>query len=159
MLIELDLGHILPSTLPLAISNQELMFKGEVDICLIPDTILIMVKVNMVDSLFFKKILLVAIGELDLGTIPDTIPPKEDIVGVMVQDMEVVLKRSTTRTCSMLEKVFMELLVVDLDLGPALLPPIIQVIMLDHLLLIVMVIAEVDIGITPEKFLHKTMVG
>ena len=109
-MIELDLGHILPSTLPLAISNQELMFEEEVDICLIPDTILIMVKVNMVDSLFFKKILLVAIGELDLGTIPDTIPPKEDIVGVMVQDMELGLNISTTCPCSLLEKVLMMLI-------------------------------------------------
>ena len=145
-MIELDLGHILPSTLHIAISKQELMFKGEVDICLIPDTILIMVKVNMVDSLFFKKILLVAIGELDLGTIPDTIPPKEDIVGVMVQDMELGPNISTTFPCSLLEKVLMVLVEVDLGLGPALLPTIIKVIMVYHLFLIVI------------YFLHITMV-
>ena len=75
-----------------------------------------------------------------------------------MQDMGVGLKRSTTRTCSMLEKVFMELREVHLGLGPALLHPIIQVTILDHLFFIVMVITEVDIGLTPANFLHITMV-
>ena len=46
-------------------------------------------------------------GGLDIGSIPATIPPKEDIVGVTVQDIEVDLMRSTTLTCSMLEKLLM----------------------------------------------------
>ena len=37
--------------------------------------------------------------ELDIGPRPATLPPKEDIGGVMVQDVEVVLNRSTTLTC------------------------------------------------------------
>ena len=47
---------------------------------------------------------------------------------------------------------------VDLGLGPSLLPPIIQVIMVDHLVFIVMVITEVDIDITPANFTYITMV-
>ena len=58
----------------------------------------------------------------------------------------------------MLEKVLIELEEVDLGIGPALLPPIIYVIMVDHLVFIVMVITEVDIGITPANFLHINMV-
>ena len=48
-------------------------------------------------------------GELDIGTIPATIPPKKEILGVTSEEMEVGLKISTTLTCSMLEKVLMEL--------------------------------------------------
>ena len=57
-----------------------------------------------------------------------------------MQDMEVGLRISTNLPCSMLYTVLMVLGEVDLGLGPALLPPIIQVIMLDHLVFIVMVI-------------------
>ena len=49
------------------------------------------------------------IGELDIGSTPATLPTEEEIVGVKVKDMEVGLKRSTTITCSMLEKVLMAL--------------------------------------------------
>ena len=47
---------------------------------------------------------------------------------------------------------------VDLGLGPDLLLPIIKLIMLDHLVFIVVVITEVDIGIKPYNFIHITMV-
>ena len=49
---------------------------------------------------------------------------------------------------------------VEMDLGlvPALLPPIIQLTMVDHLVFIVMLITEVRIGLTSAKFLHITMV-
>ena len=50
---------------------------------------------------------MVVMGELDIGPIPATIPSKEVIVGVMVKDVEVGLKRSTTLTCSMLDKFLM----------------------------------------------------
>ena len=76
----------------------------------------------------------------------------------MVQDIELGPKRSTTRPCSMLEEVLMMLGEVDLGLGRDLLPPIIQGIMVDHLIFIVMVITEVGIGITPENCLRITMV-
>ena len=46
---------------------------------------------------------------------------------------------------------------VDLGLRPALLPPIIQVIMSYHLIFIVVVITELGIGITPDNFMHITM--
>ena len=52
----------------------------------------------------------------------------------------------------------MALVEVDIGLGPALRPPIIQVIMVDHLVFIVTVITEVGIGLTPANFLHITMV-
>ena len=96
-------------------------------------------------------------ADLDSGPIPDTLLHKDDTVGLKVQDMEVVLNRSTTIPCSMLEKLLMELIEVYLDLGPSLLSTIIEVIMIDHLVLIVMAIAEVGIGLTPEYFLHITM--
>ena len=49
---------------------------------------------------------------------------------------------------------------VEMDLGlvPALLPTIIQVILVDNMGFIVMVIKEVDIGLTTASFLHITMV-
>ena len=46
--------------------------------------------------------LLVVMGELDICLRSDTIPPKEDIVGVMLQDVEVGLKISATIHCSIL---------------------------------------------------------
>ena len=45
----------------------------------------------------------------------------------------------------------------DIGLGPTLIPPIIQVIMVDNLVFIVMVITEVGIGLTPNNFMHITM--
>ena len=58
----------------------------------------------------------------------------------------------------MLEKVFMVSVEVDLGLEPALLSPIIKVIVVYHLDFIVMVITEVVIGITSANFLHINMV-
>ena len=75
-----------------------------------------------------------------------------------MQGKEVGLKRSTTIPCSMLWKQLMALGEADLGLISALLPPIIQVIMIDHLIFRVMVIKEVGIGNTPANFLHITMV-
>ena len=74
-------------------------------------------------------------GELDIGPRPANIPPKEEIVGVTVQDMEVGLKISTTRPCLMLEKVMMLLEEVNLGLGPALPTPTIKLFMINHLFL------------------------
>ena len=54
------------------------------------------------------------------------------MVGLTVQYAAVGLMRSTTITCSMLEKVLMTLGEVDLGIGQALLPPIIQAILVDH---------------------------
>ena len=57
----------------------------------------------------------------------------------------------------MLDKVLMELGEVDIGIITALLPTIIQVILVDHMVFIVMVITEVDIGITQANFLHITI--
>ena len=53
--------------------------------------------------------ILVVMGALDICPIPDTLPPKEDIVGLMVQYMQVDLKISTNLSYSMLYKVLMML--------------------------------------------------
>ena len=52
----------------------------------------------------------------------------------------------------------MELGEVDLGLGPALIPPIIKLVLVDTLVFIVMGITEVHICLTPETFLHTTIV-
>ena len=49
MLIEVDLGHKIPETLPLTIRTHELMLKGEADIGLRPATITPITKVDGVD--------------------------------------------------------------------------------------------------------------
>ena len=104
------------------------MLKVEVDIGLRPAIITPITKLNVLYFWIFQKILLFVMEELGIVKIPATLHPKEDIVGVIVQDVEVGLKRSTTLPCKMLEKVLMVLVEVD----PALLPPIVQVIVVDH---------------------------
>ena len=68
---------------------------------------------------------------MGIGPRPATFPPKEEILRVMVQYMEVGLKRSAMITCSMLEKVLIVMGEVDIGLRPALLPPIIELIWID----------------------------
>ena len=75
-----------------------------------------------------------------------------------MQDIEVGLKRSTTCTFSMFKEALMALGEVDLSRSPEILPAIIQVIMVNNPVLIIMAITEVDMGITPEMFLHINMV-
>ena len=76
----------------------------------------------------------------------------------MVKYMEVGLKRSTACPCSILDKVLVALVEVDIGIGPSFIPPIIQVIMLDNLVFIVLVITEVDMGLATANFLHISMV-
>ena len=52
------------------------MLKGEVDIGLRPADITPLTKVNVVDFLLFKEILLVVMVDLDICTIPATIHTK-----------------------------------------------------------------------------------
>ena len=80
-------------------------------------------------------------------------------MGVMEHDVEVGLKRSATSPSSMLDKFLMIMGEVDICIRPALLPPIIHMILVYHLIFIVMVITEVDIGLIPENILHITMVN
>ena len=82
------------------------------------------------------------VGELGTGTRPATVISKEEILDIMVQDMELGPKKTTTSSYSMLEKVLIKLEEVNLCLIPALLPPIIQVIIVDHLVFMVMVIID-----------------
>ena len=72
--------------------------------------------------------------------------------------MEVGLKISTTLTCSILEKLLRVLVGVDLGIGTALLPPIIKATMVYHLFFLLMMITEVEIGLTPANFIHIIMV-
>ena len=93
-------------------------------------------------------------GDLDIGPRPATIPPEDNIVGLTVQDMEKGLKRSTTIPCSILEKVLMELGEVDIGIGATFPHPKIQLIMETYLVLIVMMITEVDIGLTLVNYIY-----
>ena len=72
------------------------MFNGDVDISLRPATVPPITQLDVVGCLIYQVILLVVIGEWDIGPRPANIPPKEEILGVMVQDMKVGLKISTT---------------------------------------------------------------
>ena len=56
-------------------------------------------------------------------------------------------------------KVFILMLELDIGLRTALLPTIIQVILVDNLILIVTVMTEVYIGLIPSKFIHVTTVN
>ena len=94
-------------------------------------------------------------GELDIGPRQSNIPPKGKIVGVMVQYVELSLKISNNLPCSLLEKVLTETREINLGFRQALLPSIIQVLLVDHQVFIVMVITGVDIGLRPSNFLHK----
>ena len=96
-------------------------------------------------------------GELDICNRPETITLEDEIVGVKVHYTEVGMNISTIIPCSMLEKVLMTLGEVDLGFGPSILPPIIHVIMVDHLVFIVIEITELGICITPASFLHINM--
>ena len=49
MLVEVDLGHKIPATLPLKIGEQDLMLKGELNIGLIQATIPPINKMTVVD--------------------------------------------------------------------------------------------------------------
>ena len=77
---------------------------------------------------------------------------------MIVKYVEVGLKRSTTTPCSMLEKVLMVMLEVDIGLRSALLHPTIKVILVDLQVFFVMVITEVVVGPRPVNFFHITMV-
>ena len=68
------------------------MLTGEVDIGLRTANFPLITKVNVVYCWIFQEILLVVMGELDIGPIPATLLAKEYIVGLMVQDIEVGLK-------------------------------------------------------------------
>ena len=124
-----------------------------------PDTIPPLTKVNVVDCLIFQEILLVVMGELDICPKQATIPTKEYIVGVTVQETEVGLKRSITLPLFMLGRVLMALVEVNLGLRPAILSPVIQVIMVNNLVLIAMLIKKVNIGLTPANSIHISMVN
>ena len=137
------------------------MLKLEVDIYigLIPATIPPITNVHVVDCWHHHNILFFLMVELDIGQITATLTPKDRLVGLMVQDVEVGMKRSVTLICSMLEKVLIVMLEVDIGLRPALLPPVIQVILVYHHVFIVMLMTEADKGFRPETLLHITMVN
>ena len=73
--------------------------KGKVDIGISPGNITPITKVSVVDYLIFQEILLVVMGELDKGPRTSTLPPKYEILAVMVQDMVVGLEIPTTTPC------------------------------------------------------------
>ena len=95
--------------------------------------------------------------EVNIGPGTATLHPKEQMLGVMFQDIELSLKRSITLTFSMLDKFLMVLVELDISLGLGFCA-IMQVILVYHQVFIVMVIPEVDIGLTPDNFPHINMV-
>ena len=92
MLVEVYLGHNRTDTLPLEIGELELMLKGEVDIGLRPTTLPPITNVTVVNGRPHQYILLVAMGELGICTRLAPLPPKEEILGVMVKYVDVGLK-------------------------------------------------------------------
>ena len=83
---------------------------------------------------------------------------KEVIVEVLVQDVEVGLKRSATLPLIIMDKVLMVLGELGIGLRPAPLPPIIQVFLVDHWFLIAMVVKEMEIVLIPDNFPNINMV-
>ena len=77
MLIEVDIGHKIPATILLKIREQGLMLKGELDIGLQQANIPPLTKVNVADYCIFQDILLVLMGELDIGPRPSTLLTEE----------------------------------------------------------------------------------
>ena len=120
MMVDVDLDLKIPETSPLAIWEEMLVEMVEVDIGPIPATLPPITQVTMVDCLVYLNL-------------------KDDILGVMVQDVEVGLKISATLTFTMTEKVFMVVREVDIGLRPDLLPTIIHVILVDNLIFIFMI--------------------
>ena len=121
----------------------------ELDLCL---------KRTSTFPLTIQEKLLVVMRELDMGTRPATITPKEEILGVTVKDLEVGIKIPVTLPCSMLKKVFMVMGEVDIGIRKHLILTIIQVILVDNQAFIVMISKEMDIGIKPAHLIHINMV-
>ena len=72
--------------------------------------------------------------------------------------VEVGLNISSTIPFTMMDKVFMVVVEVDIVLILAPIPPIIQVILVDTWVLIFVYMREVEIGLITSNFLHITMV-
>ena len=125
--------------------------REEVDIGTIQSNLITITQVIMVDFCVYLVL-------LSMLTILFT-KIKEVIVGGMMQDVKVGIKRSSTIPLTIMDKVLLVMVEVELGSRQALLPPIIQVILVDHWIFIVMFMTEVDIGLRPENFLHITMVG
>ena len=72
--------------------------------------------------------------------------------------MELGLKRLATLPFIIFEKMLMVIGEVVIFFRPALIPPIIQVILVDNWGFIVMVMTEVEIGLRPSNCLHILLV-
>ena len=121
----MDIGLMRPDTLPLTIVKTLLMVVGEVDMCPIPSTIPPMTQVTMVDCCVY---LLIFVLFMKLVT-----TMKEVIVGVMMENVELGLKRPATITLTTTEETVMVMREVDICLIPDPTPPIILVSLVDCL--------------------------
>ena len=81
---------------------------------------------------------------------------KEVVVGVTVQEAEVGLKISDNIPFTMMDKVLMVMVEVDIGLRPAPISPIIQVCLVNHWVHIFIATTEVYIGLIPANFIHMT---
>ena len=97
-------------------------------------------------------------GELDVGPRPDTLPPKEEILGMMVQDLELGMKISTTLPCSIVGESVDRYgrSVSRSQTSPSTSHNSGDIFRSSGF--IDMLMTEVDIGIIPSSFLHITMV-
>ena len=105
-MLDADLGLKRPATFTLAIRETFLVVMEELDIGTRLATLPLITQVNMVDFSVYINL-------------------KEEIVGMMVQDMELGIKIPANLHFKMLEKVLMVMGKVYIGLRPALIPPII----------------------------------
>ena len=150
MMEDMDVGLNIPANFPLLILEKLLVVMGEVGIGTRPSTLTPITQVTMVD--FSIYLVLLAMWTVLLMKIKDA------IVGFMVKDMELGLKISSTLTFKIMDKVLLVMVEVYLGHRQAPLPPIIQVCLVDHWVLIVIVMTEADMDIRPSNFIHITMV-
>ena len=75
-----------------------------------------------------------------------------------MQYMKVSLNRSATVPFTIMERVLIVMVEVDLCLRPSPLPTTIQLCLVDHWVFIIMVIREVDICLRPAKIFHISTV-
>ena len=124
MMVDVDIGLKMPSIFPLTVWDKLLVVIGEMDIGPTPPTLPPITQVIIVDCYIY--LVLIAMMMILL------VKMKEVIVGVVVQDVEVGLKISSTITFSIVYKVLIVMVEVDICLRPTPLPPIIQVGLVYH---------------------------
>ena len=121
---DVDLGLKRPEPFTIETLDKLLVVMGEVYICTIPTTITPITQATMLYCCVYLALLVMLMIVFMKMT--------EVIVGVMVQDLEVCLKRSANINFTMPKEVLMIIVEVDTVLRTSPLPPIIHVIFVNH---------------------------